>query len=391
MPDSAREEAVLPDYAGGSIVNLMASLASSLGGETGQPHLRALPPGALDPRRHLVLLVIDGLGDTFLARHGGGVLRRERIGRMTSVFPSTTASAVTTFLTGDPPARHGVTGWFMYARELGTVISPLLSRPRFGGEQLGRSGVNLMRLYGARPFADRLRAETHMVMPVNIARSEFNTVFAGSTSVHPYTGMNELLATVVALVRGAHPRRYVYAYWPRLDELAHRHGVEATETVAHLNEIEDQIGRLLRDLRGCPVTLVITADHGFVNADPAQAIELEAHPQLKQRLAVPLCGERRAAFCYLRAPAGGFAQVLEAAADDLIRPVSRQHVLEQGYLGPGPVHPELSSRIGDWCLLTRQRATILDRVPGERPHPMIGVHGGLSPQEMYVPLILAQP
>ncbi|HYW04579.1 MAG TPA: alkaline phosphatase family protein [Gammaproteobacteria bacterium] len=383
---------VRPDYAGGSIANLMASLARALGGDTGYQPLRALPGSSLEQQRHVVLLVIDGLGDLWLDEQDSSLLRANRHARMTSVFPSTTATAVTTFLTGEPPARHGVTGWFMYARELGCVIVPLLSRARYGGETLARSGVELSGLYHARPFPDRITTEAHMVMPGNIAHSEFNTVFAGNTSVHSYRDMQELFSTTAALVAGPHPRRYVYAYWPRLDALAHRYGIGAPETARHFREIDSGIQAMLRQLRGRPVTVVVTADHGFVDADPDQAIEIAHHDRLRACLAAPLCGERRAAFCYVRPGAQEtFTETLADAAGDRIVPLSRAELLEREYLGPGPRHPELESRIGDWCLVARARGTVLDQVPGERPHPMIGVHGGISEREMYVPLIVLEP
>ena len=83
----------LPDYQGGSLVNLMASIMRSRGGEAFHAPLRNL---AIDAK-NVVLLIVDGLGDRVLReRAAGGELARRRRGTMTSVFPSTTASAITT-------------------------------------------------------------------------------------------------------------------------------------------------------------------------------------------------------------------------------------------------------------------------------------------------------
>ncbi len=64
--------------------------------------------------------------------------------------------------------------------------------------------------------------------------------------------------------------------------------------------------------------------------------------------------------------------------------------LAAGLLGPGQPHPRLAERLGSHALLMEAGWTIVDHVPGEHEHTMIGVHGGLSADEMRVPLILAR-
>src|SRR2546427_11714648 len=122
-----------PDYAGGSLVNLVASVVASRGGK---PLHEPLGNFELASRAQtLVLPIIDGLGDNYLMRHGAGSeLARRRRTSLTSVFPSTTASAITTSYTGRTPLEHGLTGWFTYFGEAGCVASPLQFRSR--GENL---------------------------------------------------------------------------------------------------------------------------------------------------------------------------------------------------------------------------------------------------------------
>src|SRR5215510_9157776 len=122
---------VLPDYGGGSLVNLMASVVEALGGARRHAPLALLPPRELCDARNVVLAIFDGLGDNYLMRQGaGGELGRRRRGAITSVFPSTTASAITTSYTGAAPLEHGLTGWFTYFGEAGYVAAPLPFRTR---------------------------------------------------------------------------------------------------------------------------------------------------------------------------------------------------------------------------------------------------------------------
>ena len=83
----------LPDYHGGSIVNLLRSIERALDARpcdaaAAYPELHALPAQALAGARNIVLLVIDGLGYDYLNGAGAGsALQRHLKARLTSVFP----------------------------------------------------------------------------------------------------------------------------------------------------------------------------------------------------------------------------------------------------------------------------------------------------------------
>src|SRR5689334_25322393 len=103
---------MLPDYAGGSLLNLMASIVGACGGK---PRHLPLKDVSLGNARNLVFLIVDGLGDNYLQSRGkGSELARRRRASLTSVFPSTTASAITTSYTAASPLEHGLTGWYTY-------------------------------------------------------------------------------------------------------------------------------------------------------------------------------------------------------------------------------------------------------------------------------------
>src|SRR5687768_1607589 len=131
-----------PDYKGGGLVNLIASVVQGRGGAPRHPPLALLPARELEPARNVVLVIVDGLGDNYLMRHGaGGELERRRRGAITSVFPSTTASAITTSYAGCTPLEHGLTGWYTYFGEAGCVAAGLPFRSRGDMLPLTQRGV----------------------------------------------------------------------------------------------------------------------------------------------------------------------------------------------------------------------------------------------------------
>lgn len=384
-----REPAVVPDYHGGSIVNLMASIVRALEGEERlYPPLRALPPARLTSR-NVVLLVIDGLGHEWLLAHRpDGQLAQHVRDRMTSVFPSSTATAITTFLTGTAPQQHGITGWFMYFAELGTVLAVLPYQPRHGSPS---PAVPAHRLLDHQSVFDRVEARSHVIAPDRIIHSDFNTAHNARARLHAFKSLDQLLEIITRLARTGGDRQYIFGYWPELDRLAHEHGIESREALAQLAELDAAFAAFLEGISGTNTVVIITGDHGFIDASADQTIELDLHPQLTRTLSLPLCGDGRVAYCYVQqSRRAQFAEYVAAHLDAYVDLRESGALIRAGYFGLGSPHPRLRERIGDFTLLARGRAVIRDWLPGEPRYVHVGVHGGVSAQEMYVPLIVAE-
>ena len=378
----------LPDYGGGSLVNLMSSITAALGGHSPYQSLAALPPQALAGARHLVLLVIDGLGLNYLLNHDGA-LRRHLHGQLTSVFPSTTASAIPTFLTGLAPQQHGLTGWNMYFREIGAVVAPLPFRVRTGRHALREAGVTPATLFGLTPLFDRLPLPCHVVSPRNIVHSDFNVALSGRAQRHGYETLDELFALIAGLLRSDAPS-YVHAYWPQIDSLAHEYGIGSEPVAVAFAALDTAFEGLLDGVARSSSRIIVTADHGFIDSPPDQTIDLDDHPALRDTLLLPLCGEPRMAYAYVRAGRERqFEDYVRTRLADRVRFFRSEDVLQQGWLGPGEAHPGLRDRLGDYVLIPRGQAILRDWLQGEERYTHVGVHGGLSEAEMRVPLVVA--
>lgn len=381
-----------PDYQGGGIVNLMQSLIHARGhrppATEPYPEARLLPASAIAEARHVVLLVIDGLGDDWLQRHApDGLLARHRRGALTSVFPPTTATAITTYLTGDAPQQHGMTGWHMWLGELGAVLAVLPGKPRHGGSGYKQAGIDPRQLFGHRSLFAALRTPSVMVSPRKIARSDYNLAHLGPANLQPFEGLDDLVRTIAKALKRARQPTTVYAYWPGLDTLGHEHGIESPEAVAHLAAIERALGQLQQRLAGSDSLLLLSADHGQLDTRPGDLVELGSLPELADCLRIPLCGEPRAAYCYLRPhQSERFERLCVDQLGDDFELWRSETLIERGLFGHGQPHPRLHARIGDYCLLARARSALHQQLLCDQPFKQIGIHGGLSAAELMVPL-----
>jgi Type I phosphodiesterase / nucleotide pyrophosphatase len=377
---------VLPDYAGGSLVNLVASVVAACGGKPRHPVLAALSAAELSEAENIVLVIIDGLGDNYLARRGaGGELARRKRASITSVFPSTTASAITTSYTGCTPLEHGLTGWFTYFGEAGCVASPLQFLSRGENLPLQQRGFSPVAAFPAPSVFESIAVRSIVVTSKQIVDSAYNLRHCAGAERRAYETLGEFVVQVESAVKSGRERKFVYAYWPHYDVISHRHGSQSREAAEQFEKFDRAFGSLITRLSGTQSLIVATADHGFIDIAPEESFELPG--ELASMLRFPLCGERRVAYCYVHC----LAQFMEQARQWLgehadVRP-SRE-LLREGWFGPGAPHPRIDERIGDVALVMRGHYTVKDWTPGEPRHLHIGNHGGTSEDEMMIPLIV---
>ena len=166
----------------------------------------------------------------------------------------------------------------------------------------------------------------------------------------------------------------------------------ASEQVAeHFHQIDRVFKDFVQRLEDTNALILLTADHGLIDTCPERVVHLREHPEMEACLALPLCGEPRTAFCYLRAGAekdfDAYVSEHLSLQCDLF---NSQELLQQGLFGLGEMGKRLPERVGDRTLLMKDNWVIKDRLLQEDPFGQIGVHGGLSEDELYVPLVMVE-
>jgi hypothetical protein len=317
-------------------------------------------------------------------------LLRQLKARLTSVFPSTTATAVTSFLTGVGPQQHALSGWTAWLPELGSVAATLRFRPRHGGEPYSKSGVAPRSVFTAEPVFDRLAVKSYVVSPEKIIHSDYNVAHCGTAERRPYTELPGLFSTLAEIVRSGNERSFVHAYTYELDAAAHTFGSGSPEVHDTFRRIDAAFTRFLQEIAGSDTLVIATADHGFTDSAPAACIELADHPQLAETLMLPLCGERRVAYCYVHPGRdGAFEHYVQTRLSNCASLFRSADLIARGWFGLGPLNPRLAERVGHYTLVMKDDYTIKDWLLGEQRHLTLGVHGGVSAAEMHVPLIVA--
>lgn len=379
-----------PDYGDGGLLALARALRGFVQEEgTDGP----LP---LEDAEKVIVLLLDGMGawQFEVARREGKVPHLGELeGRdLSSVLPSTTASALVTLSTGLPPARHGYLG---YRLRLGDppVLGDTLRTQVLGTETPLRDvGLGLEDLASGPTLL--AQAVDRGIGAYALTREEFlsgdfTQVLYGGGTVLGYRSDADLLRQLRVLAR-REGRALIYAYWDTLDEAGHLHGATSPAFLGALEGFDALLGESLEAFRAASTLLAVTADHGHLDCPPERAVEVTADPVLSGLLAHPPMGEGRLPYLHVRP--GGLPRLLDHLEAELAEAVDwilAQEAWDAGLFGPDP-DPWYRPRVGDLVLLPRRGWHVTDaRLPG--PRGFVGRHGGTSPEEMRIPLLWAAP
>ena len=347
---------------------------------------------SLADREHIVLILADGLGLEMLeAEERAPTLRAALRARLRTVFPSSTAVALTSLATGAWPARHAVTGWWTHFEEIGGPATILQYRRRSDNRSLLDLGVRPEVAFPVPSLAGRIRRLCHYLMPRNIADSVYSRYWSGGPAAAGYPSLAGTFGSIMHTVMGADEPTFVYVYVPHIDNEAHQAGPDSIGARAALIAID----RLVSDLRaelGEATAVVVTADHGHLAVEPHDRLLIRDADGIPELLTSPPAGDSRVLEFRVRAGEHErFEERFRASFGDRFLLLASAEVEELALLGPDPLADETRERIGDYMAISRGDA-VLGYHPSEASRRGLrqrSHHAGLTPAEMLIPLIVA--
>jgi hypothetical protein len=356
-----------PAYLSGCLADVLPSVCDGLRVPSCWDHL------GLGEHERVLVLVIDGLGWHQLMDHAdvAPTLAEATRRSITTVVPSTTATALTSLGTGEPAGVHGVVGTSF--RVGGQILFPLNWR-----RDIPVALVQQAPTWWAR--ASRAGVSVSVVSPRAYASGGLTEAALSGGAYRGADGPGERVSEIVAAVAEGE-RALVYGYWEALDRTAHMRGVASPHYRAELAAADRFVQQLLHALP-TRVRLVVTADHGVV--DCPVVLDLEARRPLAEQVTV-VAGEPRLRHVYTVPGAGtAVARIWASELGESAEVVTREEFVGSGRLGE--FAPELADRVGDVVVLARDNVRLTAPSRDAVVSSLIGQHGSLTPAEMDVPL-----
>ena len=400
------ESLVLPRYTDCCISNLPATILHSYGVKYGEHLLPWKISERIKGYGKIVVLVMDGLPydlvlSIFPVNHITGDLFP-----LTSVFPSTTASALTTFHTGLTPQEHGIPEWHVYFEELDMMFEALPFRPANEEDRnrFLKMRVKPKELFGWQTVYQKLKKKG--VKSFTFTRRRWlgeayaREALKGSIPVG-YISLADLVVKLRKILTENLDLAYIWIYWNLLDSVSHVYGFlteEAkTEVFLFLSALEREvIGKLKKSLKD--TLFLLTSDHGQITVNPMNTIYLSAFQKLRSNLRLRKDGRRllpggspRDLFVYIKEDkVEEVAIFLEEKLRDDALVLRSEEAIKKGLFGKGKVRRGFKSRIGDLVIIpVRDRLVWYRRRKGDDLRDP-GYHGGLSREEIIIPLLVME-
>ena len=374
-----------------NVVDLASALWSAAGVEPGEltPAAEAIR-ARIGGRDHLVFVLADGLGMQLLeAMPAATFLWSHLQGTLNTVFPSTTAVALTTFATAKWPVSHGIVGHWLQLQEAG-AITVLSGTGRSGGRPLPETSVTLSSLFLAPSLALRVARPALSLLPSGIVASAYSAYATSETRVG-YRSLNEAVDLAVQFIEAATESSYTYLYVSRIDDTAHELGPARLEVAGAVRDLDRALERMARALRG-RARIVLAADHGHLAVRPAARRVIRGGDDLASMFRAPPTGDARVVSFHLQpGSAEQFARRFREQFGAYFCLLTPDEVESLELLGPGGLAAETRYRLGDLIAISLADDTLEFRATGARPDPRLAWpshHSGLTAAEMRVPLLI---
>jgi predicted AlkP superfamily pyrophosphatase or phosphodiesterase len=324
------------------------------------------------------VVMVDGLGVeniTFAAGHMK-FLGKQSLNAIRCAFPSTTASSLVSFATGDRPGVHNFVGYQVQKNDeplnLLTGLTPndakALQRRVTVSEKARASGL-----------------ECYFIGPPEYENSGFTNATMRDATYVAEKEISKRVSRAVELLK-TQKRCLIYLYIPELDQTAHRHGSRSMQWLQRAEDVDSELSRLV-DEAPKRAGILVTADHGIVDVPTTNHIYLD-DLDFDWAVVQSVGGDPRSRFLYLTEPSLT-SSVRQSLTDELgadVHVCEVQDLVDSGWLANPTA--EARSLLPQLFLIAKTAVAIYHRSFSKpQSMKMIGQHGSISDAETRVPLV----
>lgn len=321
--------------------------------------------------KNIIVILFDGLGTSALNYHleENDFLRKHYVADISSVFPSTTVAATTSILSGYSPLECGWLGWDLYFEEIGENVAVFKNTLQRNGEPAAKYNV-----------AHKYIPYKNVMQRIEKVRGRKSSYCVAFFSKYRVKSVEDICKTIYKLSK-KRKKKYIYAYWHQPDGAMHGHGVTSPEAHKEILHINSEVEKLCSKLKDSLV--IITADHGLCDS---VNLFLEDYPELYNMLKIPPSIEPgRAMSLFVKdGLQEEFKNEFNRHFCDSFRLMTNEEVFSENILGYGKPHPRISGFVGDFLAIATTEKTLFT---AREEHEFVGVHAGLTEEEMTVPFI----
>lgn len=375
---------IFPDYKH-SILNVINSILRYYQVETDYSGLPELDEALKKQYKNIVLIILDGMGEHILKDVSpDGFFQRSKKTVITSVCPSTTTAAMTTYYSGKPPIETGWIAMSQYFKEYGRAIEMLRRIDSYTKEPIQNVRYDVYNLVKYMPVYQQIE----LASP-DVKGYEVNPTFCEARSKRNINADHvDLLCDAIEAICKNSERNFILGYQENPDSLLHKYGCQSEEVKKYILDAQSKIERMCQKLKGTDTLVIVCADHGHRDIQTTYSIlDLE---EIQDCLMMPASLESRSISFWIKEDKKEkFEKLFREKFEGEYILYTKEEFLEKKFLGEGKKHPKIDDFLGNYLAIAIGDTVIkLETYVGEEKKNKKATHCGFTPNEMEVPLIL---
>ncbi len=382
-------EIMLPNYKK-SILNLISSILKKYNVNTEYSELSEIKDIINKDYDNIVLVILDGMGVNILDNNSpNGIFNKNKVCNITSVFPTTTTAAMTSYYSGKAPIETAWIGWTQYFKEYGKYVNILQEVDNSNNEKIEVKGLPLSDIIGYKNIYEQIQEKNPDLTICEIVPSYCNKKTKLTINAN---NIEELCTGILTLCsRKNNKKSFIFAYSDNPDEIIHKNGCYSDKTKEFIINTEIYFKKLISDLKGTNTLVLISADHG--HNDIKHKISILELPKIQEFLVMPpFLESRMISFFVKEENKKSFEKEFNKKFKGKYLLYNKKDFLNSKLMGNGKPHKKIYDFIGDYIAIAISDSIIVlenyyDRELKEKKEKK-STHCGLTRNEMEIPLII---
>ncbi|NLC92770.1 MAG: nucleotide pyrophosphatase [Treponema sp.] len=372
-----------------SIVNLIASILNYYSITSEYKPLDLLSSKLNKHYKNIILMVFDGLGNEIINK----VLSPESFlvsntkTTLTSVFPSTTTAAMTSYYSGISPNEHGWIGWSLYFKECSRIIDTYLNKDSLSGEDIGEPYLpNELMPYETIFY--KIKEKNPNILIHTLQPKHINFPSNGNVNIG-VSSLEDIVSNVSNICKNS-DKNFIFSYWDNPDSIMHTAGCYSKESTDYINHIDNSLLTLSSQLTD--TLLIVSADHGQTMI--TNNYYLNDYPELMDCMYMPPSIESQAISLFIKhEKEKNFKKTFKRLFGNEFILISRKNFFHKHLLGFGIMNYKVSDFVGNYIAIGIGNSILRCKSLNTKNKPnkvFLGHHAGLTTEEMLIPLVIKE-
>ena len=385
---------IFPDYNGKNFINIINSIKHNYGINDGITLENKKIKKVLLNKEKVVFILVDAFGWKFYKgiREDSKFFKEIRKygieEKITSQFPSTTTAHVTSVVTGKDVSTHGFFEWFTYDSKIDEVFTPFLFDYEGKEEILPKD--NLFKELKENGVCSTI------ITPNYINNSYYSRELFKDGKVKGYDSVEEMFDILLQGIKKDKGKNFYYIYYPQIDSIGHEYGMSSYKAYFEINNFIKALDNFYNNVLDEGVnegTFILSADHGqmeikdkiYLN-ELIPNIEEYMIKDSKGKSIVPV-GYNRDMFLYIKEEFETYVyQFLKEKLKDKGEIYLVKDLIDKGiFINPSET---FLSRVGNIVIIPYDGYGVWWYEKGKYEISLKGSHGGLTKDEMEIPLLI---